>query len=191
MKYWRDHPCWDEGGDVLDVPDDLQLLRGRVRRYTSDLSIHHSSVWFRSAKWCCNLQAKVDFTRDNTVGHRICFCCAEQLHRDLQQGPFDQGELGAEKPADMSISAEDNFQALLILGFAGKVFCDSSRRTELRRLHAYFKYPVRTQRCLERRNIWCNICHLQAPFEGRAGRSNSDSSTSGDSSSTEVAERQT
>ena len=134
----------------------------------------------------------------NTVGHRIRRRHAQQLHRDLQQGPFDEGESGAEEPdVDMSIDTEDHFQALQPQGSQAKYFVTVSRRTGVRRLHAYFKCPVRTQRCLETYDVervdeetfdaMCAICKRRLKVD--QGEAHSDSSsTSGDSSSTEVGE---
>ena len=134
----------------------------------------------------------------NTVGHRIRRRHAQQLHRDLQQGPFDEGESGAEEPeVEMSAATEDKMQVQLsqTQGSQAKFFVTVSRRTGVRRLHAYFKCPVRTQRCLETYDVervdeetsdaMCAICKRRMKVD--QGEANSESSsTSGDSSSTEV-----
>ena len=64
----------------------------------------------------------------NMVGHRIRRRHAQQLHRDLQQGPFDEGESGAEEPeVEMSAATDDKMQVPVVSnsGFTGQVFCDS------------------------------------------------------------------
>ena len=61
VKDWWDHPCWDEGSDVLDVPDNLQLLRGGVRRYTREAllseagfeKVFRTQNWVRRSKLFC------------------------------------------------------------------------------------------------------------------------------------------
>ncbi|CAL1139486.1 unnamed protein product [Cladocopium goreaui] len=134
----------------------------------------------------------------NTVGHRIRRRHAQQLHRDLQQGPFDEGESGAEEPdVDLPVASEDHFQALQPQGSQAKYFVTVSRRTGVRRLHAYFKCPVRTQRCLETYDVervdeetfdaMCAICKRRLKVD-QGGADSDSSSTSGDSSSTEVGE---
>ena len=75
-----------------------------------------------------------------------------------------------------------------------KYFVTVSRRTGLRRLHAHFKCPVRSQRCLDAFDVTsidetsfdviCRICKRRLQIE--EGKHDSDSSSStGDSSSTE------
>ena len=134
----------------------------------------------------------------NTVGHRIRRRHAQQLHRDLQQGPFDEGESGAEEPdVDLPVASEDHFQALQPQGSQAKYFVTVSRRTGVRRLHAYFKCPVRTHRCLETYDVerldeetfdaMCAICKRRLKVD-QGGANSDSSSTSGDSSSTEVGE---
>ena len=134
----------------------------------------------------------------NMVGHRVRRRHAQQLHRDLQQGPFDEGESGAEEPeVEMSAATDDKMQVQLsqTQGSQAKYFVTVSRRTGVRRLHAYFKCPVRTQRCLETYDVervdeetfdaMCAICKRRMKVD--QGEANSESSsTSGDSSSTEV-----
>ena len=134
----------------------------------------------------------------NTVGHRIRRRHAQQLHRDLQQGPFDEAESGTEEQVpDFSVVTDDNLQVQLSQSQSSqaKYFVTVSRRTGVRRLHAYFKCPVRTQRCLETYDVervdeetfdaMCAICKRRLKVD--QGEANSESSsTSGDSSSTEV-----
>ena len=76
-----------------------------------------------------------------------------------------------------------------------KYFITVSRRTGLRRLHAHFKCPVRSLRCLDSFDVakvdesmfdvMCRICKRRLQVEEGLHESES-SSTSGDSSSTDA-----
>ena len=130
------------------------------------------------------------------VGHRIRRRHTQQLARDLpalhSEDPdtdhetenVDVLEIGKaveemEKQEERSMS---------------KYFVTVSRRTGLRRLHAHFKCPVRSQRCLDFFNVtsidettfdvMCRICKKRLQMDEGKLESES-SSTSGESSSTE------
>ena len=136
----------------------------------------------------------------NVVGHRIRRRHTQQIHRDLEGLDFGGEESGAEdeqpgEPEDVGTALElQNLETKTDANMS-KFFITVSRRTGVRRLHAYFKCPVRTQRCLETYDVdkideesfdaMCAICKRRLKTEqGQAG--SDSSSTSGDSSSTEA-----
>ena len=58
----RDHPCGNEDSDKVNIPNNLEVLRCKLRSDASDLPINNPRVRFRSAKWCRDFQAKVELT---------------------------------------------------------------------------------------------------------------------------------
>lgn len=130
------------------------------------------------------------------IGHRIRRRHTQQLTRDLpvlhsEEPDTDHETEDLDEPELAKTVGELEKQDC---GVASKFFITVSRRTGLRRLHAHFKCPVRSQRCLDSFDVssidettfdvMCRICkrRLQAD-EGKL--ESESSSTSGESSSTE------
>eukprot|EP00435_Cladocopium_sp_Y103_P038052 s612_g10.t1 len=131
------------------------------------------------------------------IGHRIRRRHTQQLERQLE--PLQVLEHDSEDDQVLEIHENSNTDPVEQVETrptdqGPKYFVTVSRRTGLRRLHAHFKCPVRSQRCLETFDlstvdensfdVMCRICKKRLQVdEGQQG--SDSSSTSGDSSSTE------
>jgi hypothetical protein len=130
------------------------------------------------------------------IGHRIRRRHTQQLTRDM---PVLHSEEPDTDPETENVDEHELGKAVEELDkpegrVVSKYFVTVSRRTGLRRLHAHFKCPVRSQRCLDSFDVssvdettfdvMCRICKRRLQTDEGKHESES-SSTSGESSSTE------
>ena len=143
------------------------------------------------------LDEVAQFAEDHgRVGHRVRRRHTQQLARDI---PALHSEDPDTEPETENV---DGLEIGKVVGemekqekrSSSKCFVTVSRRTGLRLLHAHFKCPVRSQRCLDSFDVtaideatfdvMCRICKKRLQLD--EGRLESESSsTSGESSSTE------
>ena len=130
------------------------------------------------------------------VGHRMRRRHTQQLNRGLPA--FEPQDQVSDAEGDFDSDPVDNdlnkFHETPAPTCQPKYFVTVSRRTGLRRLHAHFKCPVRSLRCLDSFDVtsldettfdvMCRICRRRLLNEEGKQESES-SSSSGDSSSTE------
>ena len=143
------------------------------------------------------LDEVAQFAEDHgLVGHRIRRRHTQQLARDIaalhSEDPDTEPE--TENVDELEIGKGVEEMEKQEERSSSKYFVTVSRRTGLRRLHAHFKCPVRSQRCLDSFDVtaideatfdvMCRICKKRLQLD--EGRLESESSsTSGESSSTE------
>ena len=217
LLFWTGHSArhfLNQAALALGVPKERRDYLGRwaVGRTGSNAYIHTArqvveSIQLDVVKALTTGSAEIDETElldqvaqfaddHGLVGHRIRRRHTQQLARDLpvlnsedpdteaETDNFDVHEVG-------NLVEEIDRQEDRV---SSKYFVTVSRRTGLRRLHAHFKCPVRSQRCLDSFDVtsidettfdvMCRICKRRLQLD--EGKLETDSSsTSGESSSTE------
>ena len=217
LLFWRGHSArhfLNQAALALGVPKERRDYLGRwaLCRTGSNAYIHTArqvveTIQLDVMRALTTGSAEIDETElldevtqfaddHGLIGHRIRRRHTQQLTRDLpvlhsEEPDTDHETEDLDEPELAKTVGELEKQDC---GVASKFFITVSRRTGLRRLHAHFKCPVRSQRCLDSFDVssidettfdvMCRICkrRLQAD-EGKL--ESESSSTSGESSSTE------
>ena len=220
--FWTGHSArhvLNQAALVLGVPKDQRDYLGRwcIGRVGSNAYIHTArqvveDTQMRVVRALLEGQGYIDESElldeiaqfadeHGLIGHRIRRRHAQNFRRGFEPLVLDEEDTDNEQKADeiwkadveTELSLEENTSQT---SQSNRYFVTVSRRTGLRRLHAYHRCPVTTQRCLETFDVssiddstfdaMCRICkrRLQAD-EGQL--ESEESSSSGDSSSTESA----